>query len=56
MMCLYCPTCGVRTPCVASEKQIVAVDVMDYEWAEELELYCEENSTDHIECSVCHAR
>ena len=55
-MCLYCPTCGVRAPCVASEKQIAAVDVMDYEWAEDLELYCEENSTYHIECSVCYAR
>ena len=55
-MCLYCPTCGVRTPCAASKKQIVAVEIMDYVWADELELYCEENSTDHIECSACHAR
>jgi len=55
-MCLYCPTCGVRVPCLASEKTHAAIEVMDYEWYDDLTLYCEENSTDHIECSVCHAR
>ena len=43
-------------PCLASIKTDCAIDIMDEEWYDELTLYCEENSTDHIECSVCHAR
>ena len=56
MMCLYCPTCKIREPCRALEKSVVAADLMDQEWYDELTLFCEENTTDHIECSVCHAR
>lgn len=55
-MCLYCPTCGVREPCKAREKYHVAVDIMDQEWAEDLLLYCEENTTDDIVCMHCYAR
>lgn len=55
-MCLHCPRCGVRVPCLASIKTDVAIEVFDVEWYDELTLYCEENSTYHIECSVCHAR
>ena len=55
-MCLYCPTCTARIPCLASIKSDVAIELMDEEWYDELTLFCEENTTDHIECSVCHAR
>ena len=55
-MCLYCPMCGIRTPCEAYEKSLVARDIMDFEWAEMLEEYCSEITYDHIVCSACHAR
>lgn len=35
-------------------KTHTAIDLMDEEWYDELTLYCEENSTEDIECSVCH--
>ena len=55
-VCLYCPTCGVRTPCAASEKAILARAQHDFVWAEDLEYYCAENTTHVIRCSTCHAR
>jgi hypothetical protein len=55
-MCLYCPTCGVRESCKAREKAIVAFDMMDQEWYDDLVEYCVDNTTERIECSDCHAR
>jgi hypothetical protein len=55
-MCLHCPMCEVRVPCEASQKAIVAREIMDIEWALVLEDYCTENTWDHIKCSTCHAR
>ena len=55
-MCLYCPTCGVRTPCKAAEMATLARAQHDFVWAEDLEYYCNENATHRIRCSSCHAR
>ena len=55
-MCLYCPTCRVREPCKAKEKSIVAFDMFDQEWYDELIEYCIDNTTESIQCSACHAR
>lgn len=55
-MCLYCPTCGVRVPCKASKKALLAREQHDFVWAYELEEYCAENTT-HVQCCImCHAR
>lgn len=56
MMCLYCPTCGIRDACEAYQKYHVAVEMFDVEWAEELLAYCDEITTEHIDCLDCHAR
>jgi hypothetical protein len=52
-MCLYCPKCGIRDACKAYGKYIVAVDIQDEEWAEDLLLYCDENTTTDIVCLYC---